>query len=129
MSTNTIGPGGISCQCVSWSSSNDNLIATGNLSGSIYCHDIRSTQEPLLSHELHTNTVHRISFSPTLNGLVSTVSDDCTAKIFHFPSKSVMYVVCDYSLTFLFLLLAFLVPTFTKILSTGCRGNQALPPC
>ena len=73
---------------MSWCSSDDNIIGTGNASGFVHIHDIRSLHNPLKSHHIHSNTVHRICFSPVVKGLVSTVSDDHTVNIFHLPSES-----------------------------------------
>lgn len=86
------------CQSLVWSAYDDNLIISGDATGFIHLHDLRDLTEPPLTHQLHSLSVHRLSLSPLMRGLIMSVSDDCTAKLFHLPSNSIVYVRHMYSM-------------------------------
>ena len=87
----SVAPHSANCLCVSWSKFEDNFIASGDEAGYLYLHDLRLPVNPNASpfyYKLHSNAVHRVSFCATLKGLVASVSDDSTAKLFHFPTQT-----------------------------------------
>jgi WD40 repeat protein len=86
-----VAPEGIHCHSVSWSPFSNNLISSADEAGCVYFYDIRRVNESLLVQKIHDNSIHRISFSPCVKGLVATVSDDSAVKMFHYPSNKTMY--------------------------------------
>ena len=93
----SLAPRHSSCLSVSWSKFEDNLIASGDEAGYLHLHDLRLPPNSSPStcpfyYKLHSNSVHRLSFSPSIKGLIASASDDSTAKLFHFPSQTTVWV-------------------------------------
>ena len=58
------------------------FITTGSETGYVALYDSRNLVSPLINIKPHTQSVNRVLLSPTMKGIIVSVSDDCSMKLY-----------------------------------------------